>query len=171
MEVEIKNFFPAERQDKKGLLKGSLHIIVKLIEAELNVRGILVSRQKGKWFFRMPFRLGTCHKTGNSVTFPIFIFSNDELNKSLLDGIYKKAPAFIEEFLKANPQAIGAQKTVEHIKPKANVDDRKEAAPNAKKQALVETVQVKKVSVVSWQDPPPRKPVFTKGAAHARSKR
>jgi hypothetical protein len=88
-----------------------------------------------------------------------------------MQSIKEQGKAFIEEFLKANPQAIGAQKTVEHIKPKANVDDRKETAPNAKKQALVETAPVKKVSVANWQDPPPRKPVFTKGAAHARSKR
>lgn len=154
MEVEIKNFFPAERQDKKGLLKGSLHIIVKLIEAELNVRGILVSRQSGKYFFRMPFRTGTCHETGNSVTFPIFIFSDDGLNKTLIDAIYKKAPAFIEEFLKANPQGIETRKTVEHIKPKGNEDDRKNTPPNAKKPMSGETAPSKKIV---WQDMAPRK--------------
>jgi hypothetical protein len=155
MEVEIKNFFPAERQDKKGLLKGSLHLAIRLADVELNIRGILASRQNGKYFFRMPFRLGTCHKTGNSVTFPIFIFSNDELNKSLLDGIYKKAPAFIEEFLKMNTQGIEAQKTAEHIKPRQDEGNRKEAPPIAKKPMSAETAPSKKVV---WRDMPKKFP-------------
>jgi hypothetical protein len=108
---------------------------------------------------------------GNLIQYPSVIFRDREKNNQLMQSIKEQGKAFIEEFLKANPQAIGAQKTTEHIKPKGNEDGRKETPLNAKKQALVETVQVKKVSVVSWQDPPPRKPVFTKGAAHARSKR
>ena len=59
MNIEIKNFYPVERRDAKGFLKGSLHIDIKLADVELNIRGILVSRQNGKWFFRTPFKTGT----------------------------------------------------------------------------------------------------------------
>ena len=41
MEIEMRSFYPFERNDQKQLLKGSLHIVIKLGDVELNIRAVL----------------------------------------------------------------------------------------------------------------------------------
>ncbi len=106
MKIEVKNFYPlqGERDDGRGYLKGGLHIVVQIGNIDLNVRGILVCKNAGKWFFRMPFRNGVNNKTKCSTSYPVLAFGDNMLNKILLDAIHAQAPSFIESFLAANPQ-------------------------------------------------------------------
>ncbi len=113
IEIEVKNVYPAERNDQKQFVKGGLHVTVKLGEVEINLRGILFSKEKERYFFRMPFKSGVSHETKLSVQYPIFSFSNLELDKAVIDSIYEKAPSVIENFLSANPQTAEPMKQPE----------------------------------------------------------
>jgi hypothetical protein len=121
IEIEVKNVYPAQRDDQKQLLKGGLHAIIRLGDIELNVRGILFSKTKEKYFFRLPFKSGINHETKLSVQYPILSFSDEELDKAMLDSIYEKAPSMIESFLAANPQTVEPMKQPEKTTPKPKV--------------------------------------------------
>lgn len=162
LNVEVKNFYPVERNDAKGFLKGGLHIVIKFADFEVNIRGILVSKKKQKCFIRMPFRNGKCHKTGTSVEYPIFVFSNQEHNKALLDAIYKQTPSFIESFLASNPQPIIQESPPIQKKPKGKVITSKDKN-NATEAKLSSSFTMLQPS--QYMDVPPRK---TKKVAYAK---
>jgi hypothetical protein len=123
IEIEVKNVYPVERNDQKQFVKGGLHVTITLgdVEGEINLRGVLFSKTKEKYFFRLPFKSGISHETKLSVQYPIFSFSNDELNKTVIDAIYQKAPAVIESFLVNNPQTSEPMKQPEKTTPKPKV--------------------------------------------------
>ncbi len=153
MEVEIKNFYLRERKQEDQLVKGSLHVVIKVSGIELNIRGILVSKQKGRWFFRTPFKTGVCTETGTSVIYPIVTFTDPALNKALIEALQERVPAFIGAFLTANPQ-LGPLIT----QPAAQCFQTKPLsaqAPHSKPQALG---VLKKSLFREFQDPPPRSP-------------
>jgi hypothetical protein len=106
LEVKVMNFYPlqGERDDRNEYVKGSLHVLVKIGEIELNIRGALVCKRGKNWFFQMPSRVGFDHITGKSVKYPILSFGLDNpLNKALLDAIYEKGPVAVEAFLISHP--------------------------------------------------------------------
>lgn len=193
MLVELKNFYPVEI--KKHSMKGGLHVAVKLADnIEINLRGILASRQKEKYFFRLAFKNGIDHKKGTTVSYPIFLFTDPVLNKTLIDEIYRLAPAFIENWIKENPQAStipameSAQasetsKALDQAKPQVkaiecNGSDSVQKKPDPIKsnpfkksdQAETKTSPVSSIAKKQWVDLPPR-PAKTKakaGYSHAR---
>src|SRR5690242_13796195 len=104
MKIEIQEFYPMKSRDKKFDLTGSLSIYV--IDHDLDIRGVSVSRCKGKYFFRLPFRNAFDEngqqiiEDGRKVQYPLVTFASREKQTALMDAIRKEGPAFIESKLK-----------------------------------------------------------------------
>lgn len=132
MNIEMKKFYEIEKSDQ--LLRGSLHIGIKLGEFELDVRGIFACRRENRWVFRLPFGRAKS-ETGEHVSFPSISFADKSLNKELIHTIYEQAPSFIE----GKDRVISlqdAKKSSCDIKPLENA----KIATTVKKQALNEKV-------------------------------
>jgi|GEM_PF-2487400 len=180
-EVIVKNVYPYpfERNDQKQSLKAGLHVVIKLAGIEINLRGIFVSVQKGRYWFRLPSRQGSCHKTGAKTEFQIFSFSDPAFNKELLEALHAKTPECIEAFLQAHPQEPG----IPHSEPEANVDALKPTTPDQPKDIALEgkrsaisgdqqdqvgkAASVKKPVSIEYMDPPKRKTITKGRAAYA----
>ena len=110
MNVEIVEFYPLTRNDKKEILTGTLRI--KLPDIGIHILGIYVSKKKGFWVFSMPSREVISHETGDKVRYPFVVFDDKEKQKLLMDAIRAKGRAFIERRLadKENPLTLPVQK-------------------------------------------------------------
>jgi len=146
-EVVVKNLYPFERSDKNQTMKAGLHVAIKLGGIEINLRGITVLVQKGRYWFRLPSRQGSCHKTGAKTEFQIFSFSDPAFNKELLEALHEKTPECIEAFLQAHPQEPG----IPHSEPVANADVLKPATPD---QSKVIVLEGKKGAIIGNQQAP-----------------
>lgn len=93
MNIEVVEFYPIEKDDKKQSLKGSLHVY--LIDLGLDLRGIFVLKKKDTWVFRLPYRKGIDSDTKQPVTYPIFSFMKPEMNKELMKAIREKGKEYI----------------------------------------------------------------------------
>jgi hypothetical protein len=104
-EVKILEFYPVERDDSKKSCKGGLSVNLSIAGVEINLRGILVCKEKGtRWYFNVPFKSGLHHQTKVSVKYPIFSFKNNKLQEKLINEIRVKGQAFVEEWLKTHPE-------------------------------------------------------------------
>ena len=179
-DVTVKGVYPYERNDKNQTMKAGLHAVIKLGGIEINLRGILLIRQRQRWWFRLPFKTGTCHLTGSRTEFPIFAFSDPTQNKAVLDALREKTPEFVEAFLLANPQESSG---IPHSEPKANIDVLKLTTPDQPKDValegkrsaisggqqdqVVKAASVKKPVSIEYMDPPKRKTITKGRAAYA----
>lgn len=93
MNVEILEFYPIEKNEKKEALSGTLRI--NLPDIGIHILGIFVAKKKENWFFSLPGRNGTHHETGESVRYPAVVFENREKQKELIEAIREKGRAFI----------------------------------------------------------------------------
>lgn len=148
MILEFKNFYTAE---VKKEIRGSMHLKVILTGSEIELKGILCFRNgKGKWTFQMPKINAFCPIRKFYVPYFIFRFTNPAQNKALLDLIYEKAPAFIEEALKAFDSAL-EQKGEDD----STFTLEEQQSPN-QEPLLKQIVSEKKMSPKLWLDPPKR---------------
>lgn len=148
MILEFKNFYTAE---VKKDIRGSMHLKVILPSVEFEIKGILCFRNgMGKWTFQMPKINAFCPIRKFYVPYFIFRFSDPEQNKSLLALIYEKAPAFIEEALKAFDSALGQKGEADlPFTPEEQKSSNQEPLPTA-------IVPEKKIAPKLWMDPPKR---------------
>ena len=112
MRVEFLNCFAISRDDEKGLFTGSL--TVKLPDQGIRILGVYFSKRKDKWYFKVPFRKGIHHETGEEVTYPLIIFEEHEKQRAFIKALEVKGREFIENklidtenplvFLKMNPK-------------------------------------------------------------------
>lgn len=93
MNIEVVEFYPIERNDKKEVLKGTLHVY--LIDLALDIRGIFVSKKKNFWHFYMPHQKGIDQDTSKPVKYPIFSFMKPEQNKNFLKVVREKGKEYI----------------------------------------------------------------------------
>ena len=93
MNIEIVEFYPLERDDKKQTLKGSLHVY--LIDLGVDLRGVFVNKKKNSWFLSPPHMFGKDPETGEKVRFPVFSYVNQEKEKELKKGIREKGREYI----------------------------------------------------------------------------
>lgn len=106
LQIEIVDFY----QDyKKGNnIKGSLHVYI--IDYEMDIRGILVSHIKKKWWFDLPFRFAIDAETNEKVKYPVISFSNKEKHDQLFNLIKSVGKNYIvDNFLKTEPVAKKAK--------------------------------------------------------------
>jgi hypothetical protein len=123
MDIEIVEFYPTKRDDKKQMLKGTLHVYLPEIKADL--RGVIVVKEKKSWYFGMPVRFGTDTETGESVRFPMFSFIDREKNKELIKLIIEKGKDYINKniySLKEDKKSIPSEKKPKAIKKQKNVN-------------------------------------------------
>lgn len=96
MEIEIVDFYPVEKQERR--LLGSLHIY--LIDLKLDIRGFRVifdmDAQK-RWRFIFPHISIFFPKEQKSETFPVVQFSDAQMNRDLIKQIRKKASEYIRK--------------------------------------------------------------------------
>lgn len=95
MNIEIVGFYEDSRDDAKQHLIGTLHVY--LIDEEIDLRGIYVTKKKESWWFGMPQRKGKDEETGKAVWYPTFTFTDIEKQKSLMVAIRKGGREYIEK--------------------------------------------------------------------------
>lgn len=93
MDVEVVEFYTLERDDEKQILKGSLHVYLPDIDADL--RGVMVRKRKDSWFFGLPTLFGVDPETGKRVKFPVFAFVNREKTDELKRLIRERGKDYI----------------------------------------------------------------------------
>lgn len=116
MKIEIIDFYPLERNEKKEFLTGTLRI--KLPDIGIHILGIFVSKKKDYWYCSLPGRIGTHHQTGESVRYPLIVFEDNEKQKALINAIREQAQIFIEGRLsdEENPLIFPEKKKCEKKK-------------------------------------------------------
>jgi len=103
MDIEIVEFYAMERNDEKQILKGSLHVYLPKIDADL--RGVIVRKKKDSWFFGLPTLFGIDPDTGEKVRFPVFTFVSREKTDELKKLIIEKGKEYIiKNILKPKPK-------------------------------------------------------------------
>jgi hypothetical protein len=141
MDIEILEFYPIEKNDTKQTLTGTLRI--RLVDLEIEILGIYVSKDKDFWYFNLPGRKGVHHETGQLVRYPAIVFTDRDKQREFIDTIRSRGRSFVEQRLadKEKPlvfpqkqqnqskqfeaprvqnNATGAKKTVSFEKPKVN---------------------------------------------------
>lgn len=95
MQIEIVDFFPKKVDRDNQFLRGHLHIY--LIDIQMDLRGVCVSRDKEKWRFFLPSGIGKDHETGNEVRYLIASFTASGVNKSIVDWLRQNGPEYIKK--------------------------------------------------------------------------
>lgn len=96
MNIRLVAFYKADIKTPIKRLIGTLH--VELVDLGIQIRGILVRRQKQKWRFEVPSKHGMFR--GERVRYPIVDFSDKNVKKQLYAELLKQAPAYVEARLK-----------------------------------------------------------------------
>ena len=94
MEVEVIEFYPAEIDKQKSILKGTLHVY--LPEIHVDMRGIHVSKKKNYWWFSMPRKYSIDETTKERVHYPTFAFTDFDKNNLLIESIREAAITYIK---------------------------------------------------------------------------
>jgi hypothetical protein len=105
MKIEIVEFYTFEKDDKKKFLSGSLHIY--LIDFHMDIRGIYVTKEKGKWFFKFPDKKEIDPCTKKIVRFPVFSFTEFSKMQEYKKLVIKLGKEYIiEKFPNLTPKKI-----------------------------------------------------------------
>lgn len=116
MRIEFVEFYVAEEKGQK--IKGTCHI--RLPEYGIEIRGIgVVGSLDGKLFYFMPSKTIFDERTKKSGCYPVVVFTDPELNDSLMEQIKLELPFYIAKRL-----FEGAPR-VRHISPKKKNPPRK----------------------------------------------
>ena len=119
MEIEIQEFYSTKPRNPKCDLTGTLSIYV--IDCDLDIRGIIVERVKGKYYFRLPSKAAfdaegkPLFEGGKHVRYPTVTFTARQKHDKLIGEIRKLSPAFSEQKLTEStytplkPKAVPAQ--------------------------------------------------------------
>jgi hypothetical protein len=155
MMIEIVNFYPNFRNDNKQLLQGTLHVY--LVDLEIDLRGIFVSKKKDFWYFSLPMKIAL-ESDKNTVKYPVISFRNLNKTNQLLQIIKEKGKPFVDDFLKTNPQPIESQKSISFDQAEVYQDNLNEGPVIEKKPiSQVKTSSSFKIPTKQWIDLPPRK--------------
>ena len=141
MDIEFIKFYETQRDDRREHLIGSLHI--RLPELCLNIKGIHVLRKKNYWFVGLPDRRGWDKSLDKEVIYSVILFDSKKMNDELIGILREKGRAFVEDYLKSNPQRAEGRGVVAPTK-ECDIS----TAPK-------ETVSSAKLKQKIWRDPPP----------------
>ena len=95
MKIEIVEFYPYVNDEKKGILKGTLHAYI--IDLGMDLRGIYVMKKKHKWFIGLPSKFGLDLETKKYVMYPIIEFTDKNKSLELKKQISNLGRKYIEE--------------------------------------------------------------------------
>jgi len=102
MKIEIVEFFPVKRDDKKNLLQGTMRL--RLPEIGINILGVNYSQNKKSIFFTLPGKWGFNKTTKKDVRYPIFSFSDKETQDKFIKTLRSEGKKFIDNWLKKNSE-------------------------------------------------------------------
>jgi hypothetical protein len=100
MKIEFVEFYPYNPEisiKKNKNILGTVHIY--LIEEEMDIRGILVSKAGKGIYFHLPHYTAIDEETRKPVRYPHIRFTNDSKHKSLMDFLHNEVKTIIRERL------------------------------------------------------------------------
>lgn len=98
MKYEFVDFYPFQRDETKNKFAlGTCHIC--FIDVPIDIRGILVLRNKKGFVFKMPKRSQIDPDTQKKVDFPVVYFYNDRAKKEFFDFLFEEGVPVIREKL------------------------------------------------------------------------
>lgn len=99
MKFEFVEFYPVNKkfQGKNKKAVGTVHIYA--IEAEMDIRGIRVSKNGKAIFFLLPHTT-TLDEAGNEVKYPFLRFTNPKIHQEMMDFLHSEVKPKIYEKLK-----------------------------------------------------------------------
>lgn len=106
MKYEFVDFYPYHEGDKvpkNGL--GTCHVY--MVDQKLDLRGILVKKNKKGFLFLLPHLKQIDPDTGKSATYPVFRFNTQEQHRELIDFLFKECSAAIWEKIKPKKPKYG----------------------------------------------------------------
>jgi len=167
MNIEVLEFYPFEENKDNGVIKGTLKI--RLPDQGMVIMGIFASGSKGRYFFRLPFRTGINHETGERVDYPTVLFEDKEKQKALIEAIREKGQLFIEARLADTERPLISSPKPPRAVRQGEEADEKQSRQEAKPAQLQATLPVATRPVLKeFRDPPPRKTAFTKSAMRSK---
>jgi hypothetical protein len=95
MEIEIVEFYETFRDQEKRQLKGTLHVY--LIDLNADLRGVRICKEKKKWFVNLPSGWATDEETKERIQYPYFSFMDREKTVALRNLIREKGIPFVKE--------------------------------------------------------------------------
>lgn len=167
MNLEIVEFYPVERNDSKESLNGTLRI--KLPDLGIHILGIFATKRKTMYFFNMPAKFGFDNETGKQVRYPVFVFEDKEKQKQFMEAIKINGRAFIEDWLEKT-ECFNNSLSNETTTKQGNSQGACKS-PTEAKETTYKSKQALSVSVKEYQNPPPLKKSFRRGAVGSKTKR
>lgn len=170
MNVEILEFFVQERD--KHYLTGTMK--VRLIDFDMLIMGIYVTKSKTSWWFEMPFKTTRDKETNAKITYPVVTFLDREKTYILKSAIREKGIEFIQKYLQDNPYVDLEQesKPKSENQAKLKVQERPEIKSDQKKSVEIQNekkninaapivknsnIRIPAPSSSGWIEPPPLK--------------
>lgn len=86
MKFEFVEFYPADENNKVKNFLGTVHIYV--IDCELDIRGIRVTRQGKGMFFNFPHFKAIDSETKVEVRYPLIRWTNGSTQKEMIDFLH-----------------------------------------------------------------------------------
>ena len=162
MDIEVVAFYPHAHDETRQTLSGTLHVY--LVEHDIDLRGIFVSRRKDSWFFSLPNRQAIDAETGETIRYPCITFKSRERQKELIDAIREKGRAYIEVWLgnTENPR-ISPQESQQSTKA-GTPTKRVSVATSTKETAVVANPKQAQPKSKEYRDPP--KQAFKKSVTY-----
>lgn len=88
MKFELVEFYPATEPKKKKNFLGTVHIYV--IDCELDIRGILVTKNGNGMFFNFPHFKAKDEETQEWVRYPLIRWANDSTHKEMMNFLHQQ---------------------------------------------------------------------------------
>jgi hypothetical protein len=98
MKFELVEFYPATEPKFKKNFVGTVHIYA--IDCELDIRGILVTKNGKSMFFNFPHFKALDSETGLEARYPLIRWTNEATHKGMMDFLHKEVKPIILEKIK-----------------------------------------------------------------------
>lgn len=96
MKFELVEFYPI-KDSKFRRTVGTVHIYA--IDCELDIRGILVTKQGNAIYFNFPHYNAKDQETNENVRYPHIRWTNDKTHKEMLDFLHREVKPLVLESL------------------------------------------------------------------------
>lgn len=98
MNIEFVEFYPLKRREKNKKTRSVLGTVhVKIIDDEIDLRGIVAKKAGKGIFFQFPHFQTVDIETDEPVSYPYLRFSNPEKQKALMDFLHQIVKPLIKQ--------------------------------------------------------------------------
>lgn len=98
MKFELVEYYPIKNKKFERTL-GTVHIYA--IDCELDIRGILVTKQGKGIYFNLPHFKAKDEETGELVRYPHIRWTNQKTHEEMLDFLHREVKPLVLESLKS----------------------------------------------------------------------